>query len=131
MQSAPWFRPVAGFDEIIGTSADAPGQPLLVAKQIGAARHIYSTLMNLPPEVYAPLLAWTGVHCYHRGLKDPVWVGNDVLFLHAASGGPKTLNLPEGCQARAIIGPFRGTLQSGESFTAEPALTYGFLLEKH
>lgn len=131
VQSAPWFRPVAGFDEIIGASADAPGQPLLVAKQIGSARHIYSTLMNLPPEVYAPLLAWTGVHCYHRGLKDPVWVGNDVLFLHAASGGPKTLNLPEGCQARAIIGPFRGTLQSGETFTAEPALTYGFLIEKH
>ena len=54
-----------------------------------------------------------------------------VVYTNAASGSPKTLDLPEGCQARAIIGPFRGTLQSGESFTAEPALTYGFLLEKH
>ena len=94
--------------------------------------HIYSTLMNLPPEVYAPLLDRADVHRYHLGLKDPVWVGNDVVFLHAATGGPKTLEFPMACQAMAIIGPLKGYyIQSGKPFETEAGLTYGFLVRRY
>ncbi|MBP5300828.1 MAG: hypothetical protein J6Y80_05430, partial [Victivallales bacterium] len=128
--SAPWFQPVKGFDKVIGT--DAQGHPLMVGKKIGASMHYYSTLMNLPPEVYAPLLDQARVHRYHLGLKDPVWVGNDVVFLHAATGGPKTLILPDGCQACAIIGPLKGYyIQSEKPFETEVGLTYGFLVERY
>jgi hypothetical protein len=61
-----------------------------------------------------------------------VWVGNDVVFLHAATGGPKSLNLPDGCQARAIIGPLKDTyIQSDKPFETEVGLTYGFLVERY
>ncbi|MBQ4479791.1 MAG: hypothetical protein II943_04045 [Victivallales bacterium] len=130
VESAPWFRPVKGFDKVLGTSVN--GQPLMVGKKIGASYHYYCTLMNLPPEVYAPLLDQARVHRYHLGLKDPVWVGNDVVFLHAATGGPKSLNLPLGCQARAIIGPLKDTyIQSDKPFETEVGLTYGFLVERY
>ena len=134
--SAPWFLPTGGFDVIIGARADAQnetqGQPLLVGKRIGASYHYYCTLMNLPPEVYAPLIDRADVHRYHLGLKDPVWVGNDVVFLHTATGGPKTLEFPMACQAMAIIGPLKGYyIQSGKPFETEAGLTYGFLVRRY
>ena len=103
---------------------------MMVRKTIGNATHYYCALMNLPPEVYAPILDQLGVHRYHLGLKDPVWAGNDVVFLHAATSGPKTLNLRPDTRARAIIGPLQGTaLQPGEPFEAVAGMTYGFVLE--
>ena len=49
--------------------------------------------------------------------------------LHASSSGPKTLNLRPGTRAKAIVGPFRGTLVPGETFEAVAGMTYGWLLE--
>ena len=127
-ESGPWFLPVSGFDEVVATAPD--GAPMMVRKTIGNATHYYCALMNLPPEVYAPILDQLGVHRYHLGLKDPVWAGNDVVFLHAATSGPKTLNLRPDTRARAIIGPLQGTaLQPGEPFEAVAGMTYGFVLE--
>ena len=126
-ESGPWFLPVAGFDEVVAT---APfGAPMMVRKTIGNATHYYCALMNLPPEAYATILDKTGVWRYHFGLKDPVWAGNDVVFLHAGIGGAKRLNLRPGTQARGIIGPFQGILRNGDSFEAVAGMTYGFLLE--
>ena len=126
-ESGPWFLPVSGFDEVVATALD--GAPMMVKKTIGNATHYYCALMNLPPEVYTAILDKIGVWRYYLGLHDPVWAGNDVLFLHAGIGGPKQLNLRPGTQARGIIGPFQGTLRSGDSFEAVAGMTYGFLLE--
>ena len=55
--------------------------------------------------------------------------GNDVLFLHDATSGPKSFNLRPGTRARAIIGPFQGTHRNGETFEAVAGMTYGFVLK--
>ncbi len=126
--SSPWFYPVGGFDAVLGRDAD--GQPMLVRKNLRGATHYFSTLMNLPMELYAGLLKDARVQRYRREIGDPVWVGNDVIFLSAKSGGPKSFVLPANLRARAIVGPFRGALQNGESFEAVAGLTYGFLIER-
>ncbi|MBQ9367805.1 MAG: hypothetical protein IJT83_08500 [Victivallales bacterium] len=38
--------------------------------------------------------------------------GNNVLFLHDATSGPKSFNLRPDTRARAIIGPFQGALRN-------------------
>ncbi|MBR4518623.1 MAG: beta-galactosidase [Victivallales bacterium] len=126
-ESGPWFLPVAGFNEVVATALD--GAPMMVKKTIGNATHYYCALMNLPPEAYVTILDKIGLHRFYLGLHDPVWTGNDVVFLHAGIGGPKQLNLRPGTHARAIIGPFQGTLRNGDTFEAVAGMTYGFLLE--
>ena len=125
--SAPWFLPEAGFDAVVG--ADAKGQPLMVRKKIGAATHYFTSLMNLPEELYARIMEGSGVHRYMDTIDDQCWIGNDVFFLYACTSGKKCPKLPSGRRARAIIGPFKGVLKSGEGFEATAGMTYGFVLE--
>jgi hypothetical protein len=127
-ESAPWFIPVSGYDKVVGT--DDQGQALMVSKKIGKATHYFTTLRNLPVEFYAAIFPKMGVHRYMTEINDPCWIGNDVIFLHAATGGEKRFNLPKGCKAEGIIGPYRGTLEDGDSFNAISGLTYGFLIKK-
>ena len=124
---APLFYPVSGFDSVI---ADDGGKPVVVKKMLHGATHIFSTATDLPLELYAALFREAGVHRYTDHADDPVWVGNDVLFLHVAVGGRKALLLPDGCRARAIIGPHKGVVQSLEPWEGIPGMTYGFLIEK-
>ena len=67
---------------------------------------------------------------YSRNLSDPMWIGNDLLFVHSGSTGAKRIQLPSGVQMRAIIGPVKGVFKSGEPWQMEPGTTCGFLLEK-
>lgn len=127
-RTAPWFLPVAGFKRIIGS--DGAGNPLMVeCNHDGGATHYFSTLTNLPMQLYAALMQQAGVHRFSDTIVDPMWIGNDVLFLHAKRGGKKAFNLPPNTRLRAIIGPFEGTLEDGESFTAIAGQTYGFAVE--
>jgi hypothetical protein len=59
-----------------------------------------------------------------------LWIGNDLVFLYAATGGAKKIRLPDGLRMRAIIGPLSGVFESGRVWQAVPGMTYGFLLEK-
>ena len=127
-ESGPWFLPVDGFDEVVATAPN--GAPMMVRKSLRGATHYLCTLMNLPPEAYETILSQAAVHRYHLGLHDPVWAGNDVLFLHAATSGPTALNLRPGTRARAIIGPFSGILRNGEPFETVAGMTYGFVVER-
>ena len=124
---APLFYPTGGFDSVI---AGENGKPVVVKKSLNGATHIFSTSTDLPAVLYKKLLKEAGVHCYTDSLCDPVWAGNDVVFLHAAAGGEKSFNIPANCQLRGIIGPYKGTLKNGEKFSAEAAMTYGFIMEK-
>lgn len=124
--SAPWFLPTGGYDKVLG--ADTNGKPMLVQKSIGHSTHIYTPLMALSPEIYGQICAKAGIRRYVKGYTDQVRVGNDVLFIYTVTGGHKTLNLPEGYQAKAIIGPFNGTLPHNGTFEALPAQAYGFLV---
>lgn len=63
-----------------------------------------------------------------QGSSDPLWIGNDVVFLHAKTGGMKSIQLPPGMKMRAISGPFQGEFRSGEFWNAEAGQTYGFLV---
>ena len=125
--NAPWFIAESGFDKVVGS--DAKGQPLMVSRTIGGSTHYFTTLMNLPEALYARIMARCGVWRYMDTLDDQCWVGNDVFFLYAVTSGRKQPQLPQNCKARAIIGPFKGSLKPGDTFDAVAGLTYGFVLE--
>ena len=126
---SPWFYPESGFDEVLGR--DEAGRPLLVACRRDGATHIFSTLPALPPEVLRNLAKRAGARCYTPDAGDPVWVGNDVVFLHAAAGGMKSILLEPGTRMRGLIGPHRGKVfRSGEKWYAEAGSTHGFLVYK-
>jgi hypothetical protein len=124
----PWFLPESGFDAVVGS--DAKGRPLMVRKKIGNATHYFTSLMNLPEALYSKIMMESGVFRYMDTIEDQCWIGNDVFFLYACTNGAKKPNLPAGCKARAIIGPFKGTLKAGESFDAVAGMTYGFIIER-
>lgn len=127
VETGPWFFPVAGYDEVIGR--DETGRPTLVRLTRNGATHYFSSLLALPPETLRVIAAKAGVHLYNDAVGDPLWIGNDVLFLHAATGGAKRFNLPPGLRLRGIAGPAPATLDSGVPFPAEAGLTYGFAVE--
>ena len=126
--AGPWFFPQDGFGEVIGTMSD--GVPALVSWEKNGARHYFSTLMYLPPPVLRAIAARAGVHIYNTVCGDPMHIGNDVVFLHAKTGGEKSVILPPGTRMRSIAGPLKGTFVSGQTWNAESGQTYGFLVEK-
>ncbi|MCX6985254.1 MAG: beta-galactosidase [Lentisphaerae bacterium] len=126
--TAPWFFPVKGFDEVIGRGAD--GKPMLVTWKRNGATHYFSTLLSLPNELLRSMASKAGVHVYNAESSDPLWIGNDVVFLHAKGSGEKAIILPEGTRMRAIIGPVKGIFESGQRWKAEAGQTYGFLVER-
>ena len=123
--SSPWFYPVSGFDAVLGQ--DENGRPMLVKNR---GNHYFSTLLNLPLTLWAELMTRSGVFRYTDSFEDPLWVGNDVVFLHARTGGQKQIRLPKGTRMRAIIGPLQGTLESLQAWEAVSSQTYGFIIEK-
>ncbi|MBQ7209234.1 MAG: beta-galactosidase [Lentisphaeria bacterium] len=125
--SGPWFIPASGFEEVIGTLPD--GSPGLVKWRRNGVTHYFSTLMNLPPALLRSLAEKAGVHVYTR-TGDPVLVGNDVVALHAKSGGAKSIVLPRGTVMRAVLGPIEGKYRSGEKFETRPGQTYVFHVVK-
>ena len=127
--TAPIFVPVAGFDQVLGR--DAAERPLMVLKRLGGSAHYFTALPNLPTALYARILDRAAVRRYRKEPgRDQYWIGNDLLFLHAATNGDKRLALPRGLRARAIAGPFQGTLRDGDAFPARAGMTYGFLVER-
>lgn len=126
--TSPCFYPVSGFDAVVGT--DASGAPLMVVKRIGTATHYFTTLPNLPMTLWSRLMDQANVWRYSTAFaKDQFWIGNDVLFLHAVTNGEKRFRLPAGRRARALVGPFKGTLNNDAPFTARSGMTYGFVVE--
>lgn len=125
---APHFYPESGYDEVLGRNP--AGRPVLVMKKSGGAKQIFSTLPDLPKKVIGDLLSSAGVFRYTNSLSDPLWIGNDLIFLHAATGGEKQIHLPEGLRMQAVIGPLKGDFRSGQKWNAVAGLTYGFLVFK-
>ncbi len=126
--SAPWFYPVSGFDKVIGKSQE--GKPMLVSWEKDGVTHYFSTLMTLPPELIREIAKKAGIHLYAESFSDPLLIGNDCIFLHAASDGRKKLLLPAGYTATAIAGPISGEFGNTPEFEAAAGRTYGFLLKK-
>ncbi len=128
VHSGPWFWPESGFSSVL--ACNEAGAPALVFWENRGVRHYYSSLMHLPVPVLRQMAVASGVHLYNSEAGDPLHIGNDVVFLHAKTGGAKTILLPEGMQLRAIAGPRQGILQSGQSWQARSGQSYGFLVEK-
>jgi hypothetical protein len=126
---APHFYAESGYDEVLGRNE--AGRPVVVKKNSpGGATHIFSTLPDLPKEFLSNLVSKAGVFRYTDSQSDPLWIGNDLVFLYAVTGGAKQIRLPDGLRMRAIIGPLSGVFESGQSWQAVPGMTYGFLVEK-
>ena len=123
----PWFIPVSGFEKVHGRLTD--GRPALVEWNTFGVRNIFSTLMNLPPELLKIIAKNAGLHIYSE-TDDPVLAGNDIIALHAKSGGIKKLTPPPGTIMVPILGPYKKTLNPGEKFEAVPGRTYIFHVRK-
>lgn len=126
--NAPHFIAESGFDTVLGR--DDKNRPLVVVKKLNGATHIFSTLPDLPRTFLGDLIGNAGVFRYVDRYDDPLWIGNDLVFLHAATSGEKRIRLPEGLKMRTIIGPLSGEFASNQPWNAEVGLTYGFLIEK-
>lgn len=126
--TGPWFLPTKGFEQVIATTQE--NAPAMVKWRRNNTVNYFSPVPNLPPELLREIAAGAGVHIYSDS-GDPVSVGNDFVFLHAKTGGDKTLELQAGQGARAIAGPLKGTLVSGQKWTAQSGQTYGFMVEKN
>ncbi|MBR6372635.1 MAG: beta-galactosidase, partial [Victivallales bacterium] len=124
----PHFYPQGGYDQVLYKDAD--NKPVLVCKKIGNATHYFSTLPDLPLPVMDDIFTRAGIKRYSEGREDPIWAGNDLIFLIARTGGEKRLLAPKGTHLKAIIGPLTGEYASGEAWNAVPGMTYGFLLVK-
>ena len=123
----PVFYPQEGFGEVL--ARDDSAQPLVVGWKNGEVQHYFSSLPELPNFLYRFIGEKAGVFIYDSGADDPAWIGNDVYFLHAKSDGERALKLPPGLRLRAIIGPFKGSLNSREKWRVHAGQTYGFLVE--
>ncbi|MBR7130745.1 MAG: beta-galactosidase, partial [Lentisphaeria bacterium] len=128
MQSGPWFIAQSGFDKVLGR--DKNGRPLLVKWQKGNVTHFFSTIMSLSSDLLRKIAGFSGAHIYNENTGDPLLAGNDVIFLHAGSGGKKVIKLPAGCKARAISGPIKGEFTGNITFEAVIGRTYGFHISK-
>ena len=124
---SPVFYPREGYGEVLArNNAD---QPVVVGWRIGETQHYFSAIPELPNFLYRFIGEKAGVFVYDCGADDPAWIGNDVYFIHAKSDGERALQLPKGLRLRAIIGPFKGCLKSGEKWRVRAGQTYGFLVE--
>ncbi|MBQ7178299.1 MAG: beta-galactosidase, partial [Victivallales bacterium] len=124
----PHFYPVDGYDKVL--FKDSSDRPVLVCKKLGNSMHYFSTLPDLPVPVMDQICSLAGAVRYAEGREDPVWAGNDLVFVVARTGGEKRLIAPKGTHFKAIVGPLTGNYASNEPWEAIPGMTYGFLLEK-
>ena len=122
-KGAPHFYAAEGYDSVI--CKNAKGKAVIVEKLFGDARHIFSTLPALPGAMLRQFAEESKVFCYGSYGSDQWWIGNDVIFLHAATGGTKKARLPFNARMEAVIGPLRGTIPNN-TWQATPGLTYGF-----
>jgi hypothetical protein len=76
------------------------------------------------------LMTQAGVFRYVTSLDDPLWIGNDLVCLHAATTGEKRISLPKGGKLKPILGPLEKTLASGEAWKALAGMTYVFQVTK-
>ncbi|MBO4491138.1 MAG: hypothetical protein J5944_07245 [Lentisphaeria bacterium] len=119
------FRPTGG-DVIVARS----GENLAVVGHVDGTRVDYFSAA-LVPETNAlrEMFRRAGVRIYERG-DDIIHAGNDFVILHAGTGGEKELLLPEGTNARQVLGPKVMFDPAKPVWNAVAGDTYGFLLEK-
>jgi len=125
---APHFYATGGFDQVIAKNAS--DRAVVVSKKSGNATHIFSTLVDIPHTLMSDLMTQAGVFRYVTSLDDPLWIGNDLVCLHAATTGEKRISLPKGGKLKPILGSLEKPLASGEAWNALAGMTYVFQVTK-
>ena len=69
-------------------------RPGFVVKEFPAWKSVYSAAPNLPAPVLRGLARYAGVHIYNEA-GDVIYATPDLLAVHTAAGGERTLALPE------------------------------------
>ena len=123
---SPRFIPAAGWDAV--PARDGKGRPAVAVKKLDGATHIFSSFPDLPKTLLAGIVKKAGVFRYVDTLTDPVWAGNDLVTLHAATGGEKRIFLQHGKALKPILGPMKKTVRSGEPWQAVGGQSYVFLV---
>ena len=120
------FRPVDGYDTVVAKS----GKHVSVAGHTSDRRTDYFSAALVPQEhALQEMFRRAGVHLYQRGT-DVIHAGNDVIILHAVTRGTKELLIPQEHFVTQILGPKVSIDSAHPSWTAQPGITYGFLLKK-
>ena len=123
---SPWFYAASGYDKIL--AKNAKGRPLVVAKNIHGATHIFSTLPDLPRSVMERMMTESGVFRYAKNTEDPFWIGNDIVSIHVTASGTKQIFTPGNRKLKPILGPLTKVLRSGEKWEAVGGQSYVFLV---
>ncbi|MCI5778374.1 MAG: hypothetical protein MR051_00905 [Lentisphaeria bacterium] len=119
------FRPTGG-DVIVAKS----GKNLaVVGRRDGTRTDYFSAALVPETRALQEMFRRAGVRLYQRGT-DVVHAGNDFVILHAVTGGRKELLVPEGMVAEQILGPKVKFAPDAPEWTAQPGMTYGFILKK-
>jgi hypothetical protein len=87
-----------------------PDAPALMARQFGDWRSVWSGAPALPAVVLRQMMGEAGVHVY-TDCGDQVFAVNDLLAIHAAYTGTRTVRLPE---PAAVRDAFTGELLHDE-----------------
>lgn len=127
--TGPWFLPEPGTGDIEVIARGEAGEPLMARRKEKDRSVWFSAVPNLPPALLRRIAQDAGVWIYERG-EDPLHVGNDLIFLHAKTGGEKQILLPFPATLRPLVGPLERPVKSGESWAARSGLTYGFVTER-
>ncbi|MBQ7209033.1 MAG: beta-galactosidase [Lentisphaeria bacterium] len=123
---SPLFIPVSGWDSVL--ARDDRGRPAAVVKKLDGAVHVFSVFPDVPKTLLAKIVETAGVFRYVKTLDDPLWIGNDLVTLHAARSGKKQIFLPRGKALKPILGPMKKTVRSGEAWEAVAGQSYVFLV---
>lgn len=127
LTTSPWFLPVKGFDTVAGKSFD--GQPLIVGKKLSAEQTLwFSAFPNPPVKMLREMARQAGARIW-TATYDPVFVGNDFVFLHARTGGEKQLLLSAGTRAEQFVGPKTEFNEQSNKWNAVAGRTYGFKIK--
>jgi beta-galactosidase len=126
LKTSPWFLPVSGYDIVAGKSLN--GQALVVGKKLSSKQTLwFSAFLNPPVQMLRKMAQQAGARVWSKTY-DPVFIGNDFIFLHARTGGTKQLFLPDGIKLEQISGP-KTELDDKIQWKAVAGRTYGFKIK--
>ncbi len=126
-QMIPVFRPANNATIL---AVDGDGLPVMAESTVNGCRVIFSALPPLRASWLRALAIQAGLHCYDNHDADSIWAAGNVLGIHFAGGGERTLRVleKEGV-AKELLSGREFPVQDGQfAYHAQPMSTAIFLV---
>jgi beta-galactosidase len=126
-QEIPVFRPATNSAIL---AVDGDGLPVMAESTVNSCRVIFSALPPLRASWLRALALQIGLHCYDNRDSDSIWAAGNVLGIHFAAGGERTLKVleTEGTAKELISGEEFPVHDGQFNYTAQPMSTAIFLV---